>query len=320
MNNAGIVRQNKHTISIQIVSNLQPLEFFQWFFSSPSFEERGVDQRSWWGSRFFASQKNDRKREEDLKKILICLLCMFICVLGKAATETINWYVDGNTYATTTCQTGGDITLPTAPTKYGYTFQGWAGYVFLEYIESTGTQYIDSDYTFTTNSGVLDIDFVKITPNSIPKQGWGSYTPSSEARCLGIWFDDPNHYAQIGGNNLQFPSQIAINERHHLIISAISGQAVVTLDGTEVINSTYTNSIANTKKWFLFSMNNNGTSYQPVAMKVYNAKLYEDGILVRNFIPAKNSANVAGMYDTVSRQFFTNEGTGEFIAGPVINQ
>ena len=33
----------------------------------------------------------------------------------------------------------------------------------------------------------------------------------------------------------------------------------------------------------------------------------------------RNSDGVLGMYDTVSQQFFTNAGTGTFIAGEVID-
>ena len=62
-----------------------------------------------------------------MKKIpfLICTAC--VCAGGAAfgATETVNWYVDRALYNTTTCQSGGDIVLPTAPTKTGYTFGGW---------------------------------------------------------------------------------------------------------------------------------------------------------------------------------------------------
>jgi len=59
-----------------------------------------------------------------MKKLLMVLSLMFITE-SYADTETINWYVDGDTYTTTTCQTGGDITLQTPPAKRGYTFTGW---------------------------------------------------------------------------------------------------------------------------------------------------------------------------------------------------
>ena len=45
-------------------------------------------------------------------------------------------------------------------------------------------------------------------------------------------------------------------------------------------------------------------------------KINNNGTLVRDFIPAKNASGVVGMYDTVSGQFFTNQGSGDFIAGP----
>ena len=70
---------------------------------------------------------------------------MFIEHASFATTETINWYVGGNVYDTTTCNTGGDVVLPNAPTApRGYHFAGWARYTPIEYLESTGTQWIDT--------------------------------------------------------------------------------------------------------------------------------------------------------------------------------
>ena len=58
-----------------------------------------------------------------MKKFL--LLFIFIPGFASATTQTVNWYTDDNTHNTTTCTIGGDVTLPTAPTKRGYTFNGW---------------------------------------------------------------------------------------------------------------------------------------------------------------------------------------------------
>lgn len=47
-------------------------------------------------------------------------------------------------------------------------------------------------------------------------------------------------------------------------------------------------------------------------------KISENGVLEWNGIPVRRNRDYAvGMYDTVSGQFFTNAGTGDFIAGPV---
>ena len=45
-------------------------------------------------------------------------------------TETTKWYVDTDLYATTSCESGGDINVPTTPQKRGYTFQGWEPAVY----------------------------------------------------------------------------------------------------------------------------------------------------------------------------------------------
>jgi hypothetical protein len=52
--------------------------------------------------------------------------------------------------------------------------------------------------------------------------------------------------------------------------------------------------------------------------KWYSVQIGRGSTLQRDFIPAKNSDNVVGMYDTVSKTFFTNAGSGTFTAGPVV--
>ena len=63
-----------------------------------------------------------------MRKFLISASIIYSGFLGisLAGAETVKWYADNSLYDTTTCQTGGDINLPTAPTKRGYTFNGWA--------------------------------------------------------------------------------------------------------------------------------------------------------------------------------------------------
>lgn len=51
----------------------------------------------------------------------------------------------------------------------------------------------------------------------------------------------------------------------------------------------------------------------------YSFKIWNNGTLLRNFIPAKrNSDNILGMYDLVNNVFYTNTGTGVFTIGSEI--
>ena len=68
----------------------------------------------------------------------------------------------------------------------------------------------------------------------------------------------------------------------------------------------------------LFARNN--TYIDAGSHQIYYVKLWNgSNQLIFHGIPAKrNSDNVLGMWDTVSKTFFTNQGTGSFIAGPAV--
>ena len=46
-------------------------------------------------------------------------------------------------------------------------------------------------------------------------------------------------------------------------------------------------------------------------------KVYDNGVLVRDMIPCKDPNGNIGMYDTVNAVFYGNAGTGEFVAGEI---
>lgn len=68
---------------------------------------------------------------------------------------------------------------------------------------------------------------------------------------------------------------------------------------------------------------NNGTfhifrspSRDPQYMRVYYFKIYNENGLVRDYIPCyRKSDNVAGLYDLVTKEFYTNAGSGTFTYG-----
>lgn len=58
-------------------------------------------------------------------KRIIVFFCTLMCVASVCA-HTINWKIDNQTYQTTTCNSGDNVTPPSAPSKTGYTFVRWA--------------------------------------------------------------------------------------------------------------------------------------------------------------------------------------------------
>lgn len=50
-----------------------------------------------------------------------------------------------------------------------------------------------------------------------------------------------------------------------------------------------------------------------------SCQIYDNGVLVRDFIPCLNPDKKPGMYDLVEGKFYGNAGTGEFVVGEAVN-
>ena len=70
---------------------------------------------------------------------------------------------------------------------------------------------------------------------------------------------------------------------------------------------------------FARKVNSNGAIQERSKMRLYNCKIWDNGTLIRNFIPCyRISDNELGLYDLVNNVFYTNQGTGTFIKGNIV--
>lgn len=253
-----------------------------------------------------------------MKRFLVLSFLIFPCITH-ADTETINWYVDGSTYATTTCQTGGDIILPTTPTKYGYTFQGWAFFTPVEYLESTGLQYIDTGFFPNQDTRVV-VEFKAISGYYGTIFGARTAANTNTFSVLygmnsseGILDDYANERKTLGSKI--FNQTIIIDKVKSItyVLNKATGN-VIYQGSHEYVNFQTTVSL------YLFAMNSGGAAnVNEVGTRlIYSAKIYDNGTLVRDFIPVLDGGNIPCMYDRITDQYFYNQGTGDFIAGPTI--
>lgn len=87
-------------------------------------------------------------------------------------------------------------------------------------------------------------------------------------------------------------------------------QDAIYLDDVQDGNANWTNVPTNVPYYLFKDPDHSGS----INIRIYYAKIWDDGILVRNFIPAvRNDDGVIGMYDQVNDVFYTNDGTGSFI-------
>lgn len=232
-----------------------------------------------------------------MKKFFVIIVAIFISTF--AFVHTINWHVGDQIISSTTCDSGDNITPPTAPTKYGYTFSAWGAYQQLEYIESTGSQWID---TGVTGEGTL-----LITAQGIATSSGAQIVAGVSALSNITWF------GHEGGATTWLTSSIPYTTKINAIIQFKDAPATITIN-----NNKYTwlhGSYRKNETLCLFGLRGSYGSQ----VRIFSATFIQNGLTVRDLIPCRRiTDNVLGMYDTISGTFFTNSGSGNFFAGPVV--
>ena len=241
---------------------------------------------------------------------------MSICTVAIAETINLHWLNDnGATYTESTCTVNDDLIIPTTPpTKYGYTFTGWEilPFVQIEYLESTGTQYIDTGFKISSNNVNIKTIFMPLRVGAIGNRLSGSYNGNLRGFSFYIW---NNLTIGCGAKDISTNVPMYVNTVYTLDLQAKDGVLTGTVNGVNV-EDLYTNTIVNNLNLYLFKPNESG-SYN-FHGRIYKYQLYDNDVLVRDFIPALDSNNVPCMYDKVEGKFYYNAGTGQFIAGPVL--
>ena len=192
----------------------------------------------------------------------------------------------------------------------------YPGYDVLEYIESSGTQYIDTGYIATSTDYTYELD---MAPTKIG--GFYSYIgfmASGTTPRAGI--HEYSNTFMIGANATTNSSVTpVVNERMVLKNHCKSGAQKLYKNNVQIAsNSTTFNHSSNTLTTHIFGRNySSGRNLSSI--KLYEAKIYEGSTLVRHYIPVRRqSDNAFGLYELLNGTFHANSGSGTFVSGPAI--
>ena len=239
------------------------------------------------------------------------ILLTSIILSNKTVSITINPTGAGTVTGAGNYKSGDSVTIEATPNG-GYRFEKFAlnGYTKLDYIESSGTQYIDTGYVFNTNCEYN----IKLSFTSIPNDlyAYGLYSPHTSLQNYGSSF-----MTSFGGQDITFTSEIgAITTNTIYEITRNSSSATV----NGVTKTGTSGTISTSKTFWLFRANSLAQSYAG-NQKLYLFKLYDNGALVRDFIPVKRTSDAAiGLLDLVNLKFYGNDGTGIFSYGSEVGE
>ena len=170
------------------------------------------------------------------------------------------------------------------------------GYVELEYVESDGTQRLDTRVCPTAQTRVV-CDCLFTSDNNPQRCGM-----VKDDNALFVWGRESNYAGRYGSIvstdwNMREDSGVAWDRGRHVFDLASGSQK---LDGAEY--GTHTMTATSTASLWLFctyyDSKDWGVSWQyPCHMRLFSCQIYEGTELVRDYVPARNEKGEVGLYD-----------------------
>lgn len=178
--------------------------------------------------------------------------------------------------------------------------------IWLEYLESTGTQYIDTGISPTSNTEA-EITW-QLTGINHAFDGIFGVRKNAIVSGDGIYWFGPysntSFYYRFGNNQ---DINISLDYNKHTTLIKTSG---IYHDNTKVSNGILAE-MTEMSSIYIFALHFG----KPLISKskIYSCQIYDSGVLVRDFRPCLNPTTLQpAMYDVVNNQYYYNQGTGEF--------
>ena len=185
-------------------------------------------------------------------------------------------------------------------------------YTALEYIQSSGVQYIDTGFIPSSNTRIVyDMErlskdpaehFFGVRTGSQNLDGFTFYIYNSGWRS--------GYGTDVQGLNGPSTGRYLIDKNRN----------ICTINETTVMTNPEQTFICS-DSLLLFAMKNIGMNPGYGSHRLYSCKIYDNDVLIRDFVPARRSSDLAvGLYDIMNYSFYTNSGSGTFIVGPDSNE
>ena len=206
-----------------------------------------------------------------------------------------------------------------------------SGYQQLKYIESTGTQWIDTQ-VLINSSNYNKIRYIldcKPTSTAVGNRWWahGIGGGSTNTFYVGIGNGSSSSYpftygsgcydistSVYGSIGVRYIWDYDTSQRTYKVYDE-NYNLLANISNTS-LNAPTANGYLSLFCWRYYS----GSVGYCHSNVFYKCIIYDSGKMIRMFIPAKRTSDSAiGLFDVVNNTFYGNSGSGTFTAGPVIN-
>lgn len=176
----------------------------------------------------------------------------------------------------------------------------------LKSVKCTGSQRVDTGIKPGTTT---EVDF-----------RFGNVTSTATSTMFGQGFNTSQYLLVIQGSFQFWGSGAAVGPRpeantdYRCVIDNNNNLYFTAGDVTQ--RSSISRAAASNVNLFLFAWS--GNDYRG-SFSFYGMKIRQNGRLVRDFVPARNSSNVAGLYDNVNNVFYTSNTGTQLVTGDAVS-
>ena len=203
------------------------------------------------------------------------------------------------------------------------------GYTRVDYLQSNGQQVINTG--FVSTSGVHDVEcrFSTVNASTNGVTLFGARTNSgvtpAPARFGNLYWggvNTPGVWIGSTGGVIITSMPVLQHEIHvvRLLVDDGAGtvRRILTKESTQqTVDDTvsFAGITTTIDTVHLFGAMNSGSIVERIAARVYGFKMWEDGVLVRDFIPALDATNTPCMWCTVTKKAYYRIGSTDFTYG-----
>ena len=190
------------------------------------------------------------------------------------------------------------------------------GYKRVEYLESSGTQYIDTgikgdletaiDYSFvqltdsTNHTCTLMGDASTLTTAISP-----NFATTGNSASVNTRFGD--QATQLAGVKIEMGQRYTVHEDKNQL----------NINGANFWEVGATTAFTTAGNIHIARINGFASAYVDGTARIYYARISKNGVVIADYVPCvRTSDSKAGLYDLVTGTFKANAGTGDFTAGP----
>lgn len=180
-------------------------------------------------------------------------------------------------------------------------------YTEIEYLQSSGTQYIDTGIAGNNDKLEIVVEYKMLGFKSYSGV-FGNYTAEADNCWRLIQTNTDNDKYYLNTNTKGGGGTITLTIPKNVVHKVVMNKNAIIVDGVEYATSS-SKGTENSSNIVLFRQKSTNASS---IMQLYSWKVYDDGKLIQNLVPVKDANGVYCLFDRVTKEFFCNQGTGNF--------